>query len=136
MDNNSIHIESLTSIQGEIEGMTNIYLLTLKECILDYENRRKAKIENRIERLKFKATRFLSSEILGYKDDTTVHKFINKSTSRVKLGADQLADICIEMEDIRPVEDYLFEIKESIKRKQERRMSMFQEELKFMKSGK
>jgi len=107
------------------------YLLTLHDTIIGYQGRKRLQIADRNDRNKFNAFRFLSS-LLGYKDDSTIYKMINQSTSRVKMGVDDLEGICIEALDSRPIEDLLIHVnekiaerKKAIKRQVETQLSLY-----------
>lgn len=110
--------------------MKNNFLLTLRETIDEYQGKKRLEIEDWDERNSFNAARYLSHKI-GYSDQTTVWKFINKSTSKIKFGVDDLVNICIEIENASALEDLLQEVKEEIKKKRERRRNLLQQELKF-----
>lgn len=110
--------------------MKNNFLFTLKEAIDEFQGKKRLEIEDWDERNSFNAARHLSRKI-GYADQTTVWKFINKSTSKIKFGVDDLVNICIEIENIDALEVLLGEVKEQIKKKRERRRNLLQEELKF-----
>lgn len=108
-----------------------LFLLTLKDSILQYQGRKRLQIEDRQDRNNFNAFRYLSGK-LGYKDETSIYKMINQSTSRVKMGVDDLANICIETMDASPIEDLLNEVKEKIAHKKELVKSNYQEQLHFL----
>lgn len=108
-----------------------LYLLTLKDAIILYQGRKRLNIEDRNERLSFNAFRHLSDR-LGYKDSSTVYKLINQSTSKVKMGVEDLAHLCIEMMDISPLEDLINEVKEKISDKKESIKNHYQEQLNFL----
>jgi Tfp pilus assembly protein FimV len=112
------------------KGMRNYYLLTLKESLDKYQGEKRLSIENREERNSFNAARHLSKK-LGYQDETTIWKFIVQSTSKIKFGVLDLANLCIEMEDTSAIEDLLSEVKEEIERKKLRRKEKLQDELKL-----
>lgn len=108
-----------------------LFLLTLKDSILQYQGRKRLQIEDRKERNSFNAFRHLSAK-LGYKDETSIYKMINQSTSRVKMGVDDLSNICVEIMDASPIEDLLNEVREEITRRKELVKSHYQEQLHFL----
>ena len=108
-----------------------LYLLTLKDAILRYQGRKRLTIENRLKRNNYNAFRELS-QWLGYKDETTLYKMINQSTSRVKLGVRDLAKICIRVMDSSAIEDLLREVNEEIENKKEKIKSEYQEQLSLL----
>ena len=108
--------------------MKKFFLLTLKESLDKYQGRMRMRIENREDRNSFNAARYLS-KTLGYADETTVWKFLNQSTSKVKFGVEDLATMCIEMEDPSGIEDLLIEVKEEIGKKRDKRKEQLKEEL-------
>ena len=87
--------------------MQHLYLKTLKEALTKYQGKRRASAKDRTERNTFNAVRWFSTQFFEYSDDCTVQKFINRSTSRVKFGVDELVLMCVEMEDISTIEDML-----------------------------
>jgi hypothetical protein len=112
------------------KNSVTLFLLTLKDSIIKFQGRRRMQIEDRKERNTFNAFHYLSNK-LGYKDPTAVYKFLNQSTSRVKLGVDDLAQLCIETLDAAPVEDLLSELKEKISERKLQIKNHYQEQLKF-----
>lgn len=111
------------------------YLITLRENIIVFQGKYRKRLKDRRERNTFNAFHYLSTAVLHYADPSTMYKHINKSTSKVKFGADELAAICIELEDVTAIEDYLLEVKEEIRLKKElrkielqRQLSLFNEE--------
>ena len=111
--------------------MRDFWLITLKESIEEYQGKKKAQFDNREERNAFKATRHLA-KLLGYNDETVVYKFINKSTSKVKFGVEELTRICIEIENPAAIEDMLEEVKEAIQKKMDKRKEVLSNQLKLM----
>jgi len=112
--------------------MQHLYLKTLKEALTAYQGKRRAASKDRNERNTFNAIRWFSTEFFEYGDDCTVQKFINRSTSRVKFGVDELVAMCVEMEDISTIEDLLIEVKEEIELKREKRKEQLQLELRLL----
>ena len=112
--------------------MQHLYLKTLKEALLKYQSRRRMAAKDRTERNTFNAIRWFSSEFFEYGDDCTVGKFINRSTSRVKFGVDELVAMCVEMEDVTTIEDMLAETKEEIELQKEKRKEQLQLQLQLL----
>jgi hypothetical protein len=69
---------------------------------------------------------------MGYKDDSTLYKMINQSSSRVKMGVDDLEFLCVEMMDASPIEDYLKEVKEKISNRKEKVKGQYQDQLSLL----
>jgi hypothetical protein len=108
-----------------------LFLLTLKDSIIQYQGHKRLQIENREERNNFNAFRFLSTR-MGYKDDSTLYKMINQSSSRVKMGVDDLEFLCVEMMDDSAAEDFVAGIKEKIALKKEKMKEQYQEQLELL----
>lgn len=108
-----------------------LFLLTLKDSIIQYQGLKRLQMENREERNNFNAFRFLSVK-MGYKDDSTLYKMINQSSSRVKMGVDDLEFLCVEMMDDSAAEDFVAGIKEKIAHKKEKMKEQYQEQLELL----
>jgi hypothetical protein len=108
-----------------------LFLLTLKDSIIQYQGRKKLQIENREDRNNFNAFRYLSTK-MGYKDDSTLYKMINQSSSRVKMGVDDLEFLCVEMMDASAAEDFVAGIKEKISHRKEKVKEQFKDQLSLL----
>lgn len=107
------------------------YLLTLADTIIKFQGRMRLRMKNRQERNAFNAYHYFA-ELLGYKDLKTIYKMVNQSTSRVKIGMDDIEQICIEAMDSSPIEDFLIEVNEKIELKKEQIRKKYQEELELL----
>jgi hypothetical protein len=112
-------------------SMRNYYLLTLREAIDEFQGRKRLELEDRDARNSFNAARYLSAK-LGYCDETTVWKFINQSTSKVKFGVGELAAMCIEIGSAAAIEDLLSEVKEEINKKKALKKEKLQNQLSLL----
>lgn len=101
--------------------LPRLYKLTLKDKVYDYQTTKREAIENRLERMAFNANVYLSTILLGYKDQTTMNKFYEPSSSTVKFGMDDFAQVCIEIESEEVVDDFCEELKELIREKKKLR---------------
>jgi hypothetical protein len=108
-----------------------LHLITLKESILNYQAKKRARIHSRNDRVNFNAFIHLS-ELLNYKDQMTVYKFCNPSTSKAKMSLDDFEFILLETLDIKPAEDFLQEIREKIEVRKDELKNQFQQELELI----
>ena len=109
-----------------------LYKITLREKTSDYQRAKRESFDSRTERLSFNALVYLSTVVFGKKSPTTANQYLEPSTSKAKLGMDEFAEWCIEIESEEPVDDFCEELRELIRQKKESRKKKLSAQLNFL----